>query len=168
MPGVSGTKDNVHSGGGNVTGSKPPPSGSSVTSFADFVSAPGRGRRFRHNNNGSISGGGSISGTPKSAFFPHTPSQLSKSTHDSLGVANGAGTGTGEEAEEVLFDSDELGGGVSYSSRGGTRTGTEESASGSEDGEREKARGSVGRSASSSGRRTPGQQDTPREFGKDR
>lgn len=109
------------------TASKPPPprtpaSGSSITSFADFVSAPGRGRRARTQGAGaeagpSGTGGAASSGpglampTPKAAYA-HTP----KGGHfDDLA-----------EEDEVLFDSDEPERGGARSSRsskfGGART----------------------------------------------
>jgi hypothetical protein len=107
MPASSSTKDNVANH--QVHSPRPPPSGSSVTSFADFVSAPGRGRRFRHGASQSVSG------TPRSAFFPHAPSQLSKSKNTES-AAGGA-----EDVDEVLFDSDETGTGTG-ASKSVTRT----------------------------------------------
>ena len=95
-----------------------PQTGSSIASFADFVSAPGRGRRFR-------SQGGAA-----------TPSGL-----NAVGKTN-PGDKDVDYADEVLFDSDEL---------GHSKFGTEESTSVSS------------RDDDVSGRRTPGEIGYSRE-----
>ncbi|KAI5124279.1 hypothetical protein M0805_005126 [Coniferiporia weirii] len=66
-----------------------PATGSSISSFADFVSAPGRGRRFRAPGSAGIAGTGAVGAGAN-------------------GKANAVDKDLDFE-EEVLFDSDELG-----------------------------------------------------------